>query len=145
VVIDPDLIAKAIMRSSSDAIVAADRDGIIRYWNPGATRIFGHAESEAIGQSLDLIIPERLRQRHWNGYRRTMETGESRYGEGELLSVPAMRRDGATVSIEFTIVPLRDAEGRMTGIVSVMRDATARFEEMRSLRRKLAEAARPAG
>jgi PAS domain S-box-containing protein len=144
-VIDPDLIAKAILRSSSDAIVAADRDGIIRFWNPGATRIFGHAENEAIGQSLDLIIPERLRQRHWDGYRRTMETGESRYGAGELLAVPATRRDGATVSIEFTIVPLHDADGRMTGIVSVMRDATARFEEMRNLRRKLAEAARPAG
>jgi PAS domain S-box-containing protein len=144
-VIDPDLIAKAILRSSSDAIVAADRDGIIGFWNPGATRIFGHAENEAIGQSLDLIIPERLRQRHWDGYRRTMETGESRYGAGELLAVPATRRDGATVSIEFTIVPLRDADGRMTGIVSVMRDATARFEEMRNLRRKLAEAARPAG
>jgi PAS domain S-box-containing protein len=144
-VIDPDLIAKAILRSSSDAIVAADRDGIIGFWNPGATRIFGHAENEAIGQSLDLIIPERLRQRHWDGYRRTMETGESRYGAGELLAVPATRRDGATVSIEFTIVPLHDADGRMTGIVSVMRDATARFEEMRNLRRKLAEAARPAG
>jgi PAS domain S-box-containing protein len=144
-VIDPDLIAKAILRSSSDAIVAADRDGIIGFWNPGATRIFGHAENEAIGQSLDLIIPERLRQRHWDGYRRTMETGESRYGAGELLAVPATRRDGATVSIEFTIVPLHDADGRMTGIVSVMSDATARFEEMRNLRRKLAEAARPAG
>ncbi|HEY1545774.1 MAG TPA: PAS domain-containing protein [Xanthobacteraceae bacterium] len=142
--IDPDLVAKAILSAPSDAIVAADRDGIIRLWNPGATRIFGFTESQALGQSLDLIIPERLRQRHWNGYRRTMETGESRYGAGELLSVPATRRDGATVSIEFTIVMLRDGAGRMTGIVAVMRDASARFEEMRSLRRKLTESARPA-
>jgi PAS domain S-box-containing protein len=140
-VIDPDLVATALLSASSDAIVAADRDGIIRFWNPGATRIFGFAESEVLGQSLDLIIPDRLRQRHWDGYRRTMETGRSRYGEGELLSVPALRRDGATVSIEFTIVPLRDDGGRMTGIVAVMRDTTARFEEMRNLRRKLAEAA----
>jgi PAS domain S-box-containing protein len=145
VLIDPDLVAKAILSASSDAIIAADRDGIIRLWNPGATRIFGFAESEALGQSLDIIIPERLRQRHWDGYRRTMATGESRYGAGELLSVPATRRDGATVSIEFTIVPLHDADRRMTGIVAVMRDATARFEELRGLRRKLAEAARPAG
>jgi len=144
-VIDLDQLAKALLATPSDAIVAADRDGIIRFWNPGATRIFGHAESEAVGQSLDLIIPERLRQRHWDGYRKTMETGQSRYGEGELLSVPATRRDGATVSIEFTVVPLRDADGRMTGIVAVMRDVTARFEEMRSLRRKLADAARQAG
>ena len=140
-----DQVAKAILSAASDAIVAADRDGIIRFWNPGATRIFGHAESEAVGQSLDLIIPERLRQRHWDGYHRTMQTGQSRYGAGELLSVPATRRDGATVSIEFTVVPLRDDAGRMTGIVAVMRDTTARFEEMRSLRRKLAEAAGPGG
>ena len=142
--IDSDLVAKALLSAPSDAIVAADREGIIRFWNPGATRIFGFSESEALGQSLDLIIPERLRKRHWDGYRHTMETGESRYGAGELLSVPAMRRDGATVSIEFTIAMLRDRDGRMTGIVAIMRDATARFEEMRSLRRKLAESARPA-
>ena len=134
-----------LVRTMGDAVIVADADGVVRLWNAAAVRLFGFSEQEALGQPLDLIIPERLRQRHWDGYRRTMETGESRYGEGELLSVPAMRRDGATVSIEFTIVPLRDAEGRMTGIVSVMRDATARFEEMRSLRRKLAEAARPAG
>jgi PAS domain S-box-containing protein len=144
-VIDSDLVAKAILSAASEAIVAADRDGIIRFWNPGATRIFGHAEGEALGQSLDLIIPDRLRPRHWDGYRHTMATGRSRYGEGEVLSVPALRRDGATASIEFTIVPLRDDGGRMIGIVAVMRDATARFEEMRSLRRKLAEAARPPG
>jgi PAS domain S-box-containing protein len=143
--IDPDLVAKAVLAAPSDAIVAADRDGIIRLWNPGATRIFGFTESQALGQSLDLIIPERLRQRHWDGYRRTMDTGESRYGAGELLSVPATRQDGAKLSIEFTIVMLRDDAGRMTGIVAVMRDATARFEELRSLRRKLAESARPAG
>jgi PAS domain S-box-containing protein len=143
--IDPDLVAKAILSAPSDAIVAADRDGIIRLWNPGATRIFGFTESQALGQSLDLIIPERLRQRHWDGYRRTMEMGESRYGAGELLSVPATRQDGAKLSIEFTIVMLHDDAGHMTGIVAVMRDATARFEEMRSLRRKLAESARPAG
>jgi len=144
-VIHFDQVAKAILSAASDAIVAADRDGIIRFWNPGATRIFGHAESEAVGQSLDLIIPERLRQRHWDGYHRTMQTGQSRYGAGELLSVPATRRDGATVSIEFTVALLRDKDGRMTGIVAVMRDTTARFEEMRSLRRKLAEAAGPGG
>jgi len=140
-----DIDFHQLAEALGDGVIVCDAGGAIIFWNHSATRIFGFTEAEALGQSLDLIIPERLRQRHWDGYRRTMETGESRYGEGELLSVPAMRRDGATVSIEFTIVPLRDAEGRMTGIVSVMRDATARFEEMRSLRRKLAEAARPAG
>jgi PAS domain S-box-containing protein len=138
-VIRLELIADALLSTRSDAVIAADRDGIIRFWNPGAERIFGHAAAEAIGQSLDIIIPERLRQRHWDGYRHTMATGQSRYGEGEMLSVPALRRDGATISVEFTIVPLR-SDGQMTGIIAIMRDATRQFEEVRTLRRKLADA-----
>jgi PAS domain S-box-containing protein len=138
-VIHTDLLSEAILSTRSDAIVAADRDGIIRFWNPGAERIFGHLTSDAVGQSLDLIIPERLRQRHWDGYRKTMKTGQSRYGEGDLLSVPAVRKDGSTISIEFTIVPLKAKAGKMIGIIAILRDVTKRFEEMRLLRRKLAE------
>jgi PAS domain S-box-containing protein len=141
--IDPHQIAAALLSTRSDAVVAADRDNIIRFWNPGAERIFGHAAGDAIGQSLDLIIPERLRQRHWDGFRHTMETGRSRYGEGEMLSVPALRRDGATISVEFTIVPLKSDGGQMTGIIAIMRDVTKRFEEVRALRRKLTEAEKP--
>jgi len=140
--IRPEDVAEAVLAARTDAIVAADHDGVIRVWNPGAARIFGFAAEEAIGLSLDLIIPERLRQRHWDGYRHTMATGESRYGEGDLLSVPALRRDGATISVEFTVVPLKDASGAMLGIIAVMRDATKRFEEMRALRKRLAEAER---
>jgi PAS domain S-box-containing protein len=135
----PDRIAKAVLAARSDAVVAADRDGIIRFWNPGAERMFGHARAEAIGQSLDLIIPERLRKRHWDGFRHTMATGVSRYGEGDLLAVPATRKDGATISVEFTIVPLKTDTGAMTGMVAIMRDVTARFAELRELKRKLAE------
>lgn len=135
-----DLLSRSILLSRSDAIIAADRDGIIRYWNPGAERIFGHAESEALGRSLDLIIPERLRQRHWDGYRHTMQTGRSHYGEGDVLSVPAVRKDGATISVEFTIVPLTDEAGAISGIAAIMRDVTKRFEEIRQLKRKLADA-----
>ncbi len=138
--IRPEQIAAAQLATRSDAVIAADPDGIIRFWNPGAERIFGHAAADAVGRSLDLIIPERLRQRHWDGYRHTMATGQSRYGEGEMLSVPALRRDGATISVEFTIVPLKSADGSMTGIIAIMRDATKRFEEVRALRRKLADA-----
>jgi PAS domain S-box-containing protein len=139
-VIEREQIAAALLSTRSDAIVATDRDGVIRFWNAGAERIFGHSASDAIGRSLDLIIPERLRQRHWDGFRRTMATGQSRYGEGETLSVPALRQDGATISVEFTIVPLRSGAGAMTGIVAIMRDATKRFEEMRALRHQLASA-----
>jgi PAS domain S-box-containing protein len=137
-VISSGELAEAVLRARSDAIVAADREGIIRFWNPGAERIFGHAGDEAIGRSLDLLIPERLRQRHWDGYRHTMQTGKSRYGEGDLLSVPALHRDGRTISIEFTIVPLKNDSGEMTGVIAIMRDVTKRYNEMRQLRRQLA-------
>jgi len=139
------LVGDAVLSTRSDAVVAADRDGIVRFWNPGAERIFGYAAAEAIGNSLDLIIPERLRQRHWDGFRKTMATGESRYGEGDLLSVPALRNDGTTISVEFTITPLKDVSGRIVGIAAVMRDVTKRFEEMRELKRKLADAGKPVG
>ncbi len=134
-----DQIARALLQTRSDAIVAADRDGIIRFWNPGAERIFGHDAGDAIGCSLDLIIPERLRGRHWHGYRETMASGRSRYGEGDVLSVPALHKNGTTISVEFTIVPLKNQSGAMVGMAAIMRDATKRFEEMRMLKRKLAE------
>ena len=133
-------VADSILAASADAVVATDRAGIIRIWKPGAERIFGHREDEALGQSLDLIIPERLRARHWDGFRQVIETGESRYGAGDLLSVPSIRRDGQRISVEFTIVPLKDEQGRMTGMAAVMRDVTKRFDEMKALRQKLSEA-----
>lgn len=136
-------VADAILAASADAIIATDQDGSIQLWNAGAERIFGHTADDAVGQSLDLIIPERLRARHWEGYRAVMETGESRYGHGDLLSVPSMRKDGTKISVEFTIVPLKDEAGRMTGMAAVMRDVTARFEELKGLRRKLTDASRP--
>jgi PAS domain S-box-containing protein len=133
--------ADRLVSGMSDAIVYADAEGVIRRWNRGATRIFGFSESEALGQSLDLIIPERLRERHWQGYHATMRSGQSRYGDGQILSVPALRRDGAGISVEFTIVPFTDDSGQMIGIAAIMRDATAQFEELRALRRRLAAVA----
>jgi PAS domain S-box-containing protein len=143
--ISSSVLADALLRTPSDAIIASDANGIIRFWNPGAERIFGFMSGEAIGQSLDIIIPERLRARHWVGYRLVMATGESRYGHGDILAVPGIRKDGGRISLEFTIVPLRDAAGQMVGMAAIMRDVTTRFEEMRALRRKLAEASSPAG
>ena len=136
----PDLehFADRLVAGMSDAIVFADAEGVIRLWNRGAKRIFGFAETEALGRSLDIIIPGGLRARHWDGYRATMRTGQSRYGDGQLLSVPALRKDGARVSVEFTIVPFTDGAGQMTGIAAILRDVTARFEELRALRKELA-------
>jgi len=138
-------LGEAILRSEADAVIAADSDGIIRLWNPGAVRLFGYARDEALGRSLDLIIPERLRARHWAGYRHVMDTGQSRYGRGDVLAVPGMVKDGSRISLEFTITPLRDEDGRMLGMLAVLRDVTTRFEELRALRQKLSERAQTSG
>ena len=135
-----DRLGRALLGSAADAVIAVDREGVIRFWNPGAERLFGFAAAEAVGRTVDIIIPEPQRARHWAGFRRVMATGESRYGQGDLLAVPGLRKDGARVSLEFTIVPLRDATGRMEGMAAVLRDVTRRFEEMRALRRELAAA-----
>jgi PAS domain S-box-containing protein len=140
----PEQLGEALLAGSSDAIVATDRDGRIIFWNPGAVRIFGFAQSEAVGQSLDIIIPENLRARHWEGFRHTMATGTSRYGDGDLLSVPGLTRDGRRISVEFTIVMLREGDA-VTGTVAVMRDVTKRFAEVRELKRQLAEAGQRKG
>jgi PAS domain S-box-containing protein len=140
----PAGLAEALLASASDAIIATDRDGVVTYWNPGAVRVFGFSPDEAIGQSLDFIIPENLRARHWDGYRHTMATGTSRYGAGDLLSVPALTKGGTRISVEFTIVMLRDERGLPDGTVAVLRDVTRSFAEKLALRRELAELRRTA-
>jgi PAS domain S-box-containing protein len=146
---DPDHFAAALVAGMPDAIVYAGADGLIRVWNAGAVRMFGFTEQEALGQSLDLIIPANLQGRHWSGYAETMRTGQTRYGDGQILSVPAIRKDGTRLSVEFTIVPFTGPDGKMEGIAAIMRDATARFEEVRALRKQLATMTdggpRPAG
>lgn len=132
-------LGAAILETVSDAILVADRAGIIRFWNPGAVRIFGFTVEEAVGRPLDLIIPERLRARHAQGYERVMESGTSRYGSGDLLSVPALTRDGRQISVEFTIVLLRDASGNPSSMAAILRDVTPRFDELRALKRRVAE------
>jgi PAS domain S-box-containing protein len=132
-----DQLSAALLASKGDAIIAADTKGLIQFWNPGAERIFGYAATEALGQSLDLIIPDALRKRHWQGYEQVMRTGRSRYGEGDLLAVPGQRKDGKRISLEFTIVLLHGPDGRLEGMGAVLRDVTARFEELRALRRKV--------
>ncbi len=136
-----DSLYRAIVESTPDAVVYADAEGIIRLWNAGAGTMFGYTSEEAIGQSLDLIIPERLQTRHWDGYRRVMETGESRYGPGEMLAVPAVRKDGTRLSLEFSIAMLRtsdDNDGHIEGIVAVLRDITVRWQLERELRARIA-------
>ena len=135
-------LAEAILSANSDAIIAADKEGVIVFWNPGAERIFGYASTDAIGRSLDIIIPARLRKRHWDGYHRVMKSGKSRYGHGDILAVPGIKKDGNQISIEFTITPMRDETDQLVGLIAILRDVTKRFEEIRALKRKLGQAAK---
>jgi PAS domain S-box-containing protein len=129
---------RRLLRSLADAVVLADPAGAIIFWNEAATNLFGWSEEEAIGRSLDLIIPERLRGRHWDGYRRVMETGHTEYGS-RLLEVPAVHRDGHTISIAFTVtLLLRPGERRPEAIAAVLRDDTARRRELLALRDRVA-------
>ncbi len=135
-----DNFAEILVDQMPDGLLATDAEGLIRFWNGGAERIFGFSQAEAIGQSLDLIIPEKLRVRHWDGYAETMRSGQTKYGAGELLSVPAMRKDGARISIQFSIVPIAEAGGGLTGIAAIMRDVTAEFDESKRLKTALVAA-----
>ena len=127
-----------LVAAVGDAIIASDASGAITLWNPGAVRMFGYSEAEALGRSLDLITPERLRKRHWDGYHRSMETGITKYGN-DMLRVPATHKDGSAMSIAFTVAMLFDDAHKVSAVVAVIRDETARFNDDRALRKRLAE------
>lgn len=134
-----DPLLRQIVMESPDAFVLGDAKGVIRLWNRGAEALFGHTAAEAVGASMDLIIPERLRARHWEGYDRVMATGHSRYGAGDLLAVPAITKDGRTISIEFTIQMLRGPAGEIVGPLAIIRDVTKRFLREKELARRVKE------
>ncbi|MGZ4708113.1 MAG: PAS domain S-box protein [Acidimicrobiales bacterium] len=138
-----DAALARLVRDLADAVVICDPDGTIRFWNTAATHVFGWTADEATGASLDLIIPERLRDRHWAGYQRVMATGRTDYG-GRLLEVPALHRDGHTISIAFTVSLLRRSpENAVTAIAAVIRDDTERRQERQRLRHEAHD--RPTG
>lgn len=129
---------EAIIQAAGDAIVAAGPDGSILLWNRAAERMFGYSEGEALGHSLDLIIPERFRDRHWEGYREVMRTGKTRYGT-EVLRVPAVHKDGRRLSIAFTVALVCSPNQEIQAIAAIIRDETSRWEEERALRQRVAE------
>ena len=123
----PQDLPVRILDGSPDAVLICDRAGVVRYWNASAERVFGRSAAEAAGASMDLISPERLRVRHWAGWEATMTTGVTRYGEGQLLAVPALHKNGRQISIEFSIQLLKDAGGQIEWVVAIIRDVTERF------------------
>ena len=138
--IDP----KALLEVLADAVMVCDAQGKIVLWNPACERLFGHTEAEALGQSMDIIIPERLRKRHWEGYDKTMATGITKYGQ-DTLRVPAVDKAGKSLSIAFTVAMLHGPDGKVSAIASVIRDETARFNEERALKKRVAELEAAAG
>lgn len=128
-------LAARFLAETPDGIVVVDADGVITYWNAGCERIFGFTAADAHRQSLDIIIPQNLRARHWQGWAETMRRGTSRYGVGDLLSVPALRKDGTRISVEFSILSFRGSNGTITGMGAIVCDVTKRFEELRALRK----------
>jgi PAS domain S-box-containing protein len=133
----PTIDFEQLVRSMGDAVVISDAAGAIIVWNAAATRIFGFSEDEALGRPLDLIIPERLRGRHNEGYEKTVASGVTRYGT-TLLRVPALHKDGRTLSIAFTVALLSGAQGQVEGVAAVIRDETQRFNDDKALRQRLA-------
>jgi PAS domain S-box-containing protein len=133
-----DEVLATLVENADDAVVVTDASGTIRYWNPAAEAMFGFSRAEAMGASLDIIIPENLRERHWDGFRRVMATGETEYA-GRMLAVPALRSDGGRISVEFTVTLLRDEAGNVSGIGAILRDVTARWEQQRALQRESAD------
>lgn len=131
-------LAERLVQCAADAIIVADISGKITLWNAGAERLFGYAPSEALGRSLDLIIPEAQRSRHWDGYQHVMRTGETKYGT-QLLRVPAVRKDGGRFSIAFTVGLLKTGAGIVEGIFAVVRDDSERFQTEKALRKRVAE------
>jgi len=127
-----------LLKAIGDGVVVADAHGNIIFWNAAAERIFGFTEEEAIGRSLDLIIPERQRQRHWDGYHKTMDTGQTRYGH-DLLRVPALHKEGRPLSIAFTVAMLYTPDHKVSAIVAIVRDETQRWSDERDMRKRIAE------
>jgi PAS domain S-box-containing protein len=132
-----DWLCRRIVAESRDAIIFVDQDGLIRLWNAGAEALFGYRAAEMEGQTLDVIIPEALRARHNEGFRRVMASGQSRYA-ADLLAVPGLRRDGTRISLEFTITLIKDDEGQVLGAAAIMRDVTARWQREKELTKRLA-------
>jgi PAS domain S-box-containing protein len=129
---------KQLVEAIGDAVVVCDAAGAITVWNDAAVRMFGFTREDALGKSLDIIIPERQRPRHWQGYEKTMSTGQTRYGS-DLLRVPALHKDGHTLSIAFTVAMLHDEESKVKAIVAIIRDETKRWGEERQLKARVAQ------
>ena len=128
-----DELATLVVDQAPDAVIFASTDGLIRLWNAAATALFGHTRAEAIGKSLDIIIPERFRESHWRGFDRALADGTTKYS-GRALPTRSARKDGATIYVELTFAVVKDAAGTVIGALAHARDITERFLRERAER-----------
>ena len=135
---ETDVVYRRIVEQTPDAIIFADREGRIRIWNRGAEAVFGYPADEALGQSLDLIIPEELRQRHWEGYERAIAAGRTRLGS-RVLVTRARRKDGSRLYVNLSFAVIVDDSGQARGALAVGRDATERYLADKALKQRTAE------
>jgi PAS domain S-box-containing protein len=135
---EPDIDHRQLLEQAPDAVIYADTAGVVRYWNAGAERIFGHTAAKAIGQRLDFVVPEQFREAHWTGFDRAIADGDTKY-RGQALPTRAERADGTTIYVELSFAILQDASGATKGALACARDITERFEHDRTSRRRLRE------
>jgi PAS domain S-box-containing protein len=131
-------LERLLINQAPDAVIFADLDGIVREWNPAAERIFGHNSAEAVGQNLDLIIPERFREAHWTGYKRALAAGETKYS-GQVLPTRSVRKDGTAIYVELTFAIIHDSQGVVIGALAHARDITERWAREREQRQRAQE------
>jgi PAS domain S-box-containing protein len=132
-----EVLYRDLVESMSEALIFADMQGVIRIWNPGAESIFGYTAAEAIGQNLDLIIPEQLRKAHWEGFQRAMNHGGTIHGRRSAMT-RSLRKNGQPLYVDMSFAVVRNPAGETSGAVAIARDATERYLEEKNLRRQLA-------
>jgi PAS domain S-box-containing protein len=134
-----DLELRAMLiEQAPDAVIFADQRGVIREWNPAAERIFGYRKDEAVGESLDLIVPERFREAHWRGYDRALSEGQTKY-IGKVLPTRSARKNGSTIYVELTFAIVHDQTATVIGALAHARDITERWEQDRQQRQRISE------
>jgi PAS domain S-box-containing protein len=138
-----DSLFKSIVDQAPEAIVFADTGGVIRVWNAGAQALFGFDRAEAVGNSLDLIIPERFRRAHWDAFDKAIANGHTRLGSQDRTT-RSLHKDGRKLYVDLSFGLVADAAGTVIGALAVGRDGTGRYLEERALREKLATLEHPA-
>jgi PAS domain S-box-containing protein len=131
-------LCRGIVEAASEAIIFADRDGRIRLWNRGAELVFGYTPAEVIGQSLDVIIPERLRRAHWDAYYRSVETGRTKHTD-RVLTTRSMHKSGSKLYVDLSFALVKDASGMVLGAFAIGRDCTARYLADAAMKARLVE------